>query len=84
MNKLEELKTRDSDRQKVEAWLDFIGEDDPECREEVFTHCKESIEARKYYVGRYETRSNLDRKPVPLRVPSIEPMITAKDRAAGQ
>ena len=54
-----------TDREKVLAWLDWIGEDDAECREEVFAHCRESIEARKYYVVRYETRSNFDKRPMP-------------------
>lgn len=55
MDKLAELKTRKSDRQKVIAWLDSINEHDPACREEVLQHCKDDIEARGYYVGRHES-----------------------------
>jgi len=73
-----------TDRQKVESWLDFIGEFDQSCRAEVLAHCKESTDARAYYVGRWETRSDLDKRPTQLSVPKHEPILTAKDRAAGE
>lgn len=43
-----------SDRQKVEAWLDKINEHDPACRAEVMEQCAKDREARAYYVSRYE------------------------------
>lgn len=43
-----------TDRQKVEAWLDTIGEFDPACRDEVMRECAADKEARIYYVGRAE------------------------------
>lgn len=54
MSKLAELKTRDTDRAKVERFLDYIGENDIECRNEVLSLCSTDISARKYYVSRYE------------------------------
>lgn len=50
-----------TDRAKISAWLDHIGEDDDACRNEVFEHCKADKGARAYYVGRYETRGEHDR-----------------------
>ena len=43
-----------SDRAKVNAWLDAIGEIDEACRNEVLEHCEKDKEARMYYVGRYK------------------------------
>lgn len=54
MSKLAELKTRDTDRAKVEKFLDYIGENDIECRNEVMSICSVDLSARKYYVSRYE------------------------------
>lgn len=53
MGKLAELKTRDTDRQKITAWLDHIGEHDPACREEVLLSCKNDLDARRYYLSRF-------------------------------
>lgn len=53
MDKLTELKTRETDRQKVEIWLDHIHEHDKTCRAEVLDHCKKDKDARRYYVERY-------------------------------
>lgn len=53
MGKLAELKTRDTDRQKITDWLDHINEHDPACREEVLLACKADLECRAYYVKRY-------------------------------
>lgn len=54
MSKLAELKNRDTDRAKINAWLDSIGETDQFCRDEVLDQCKADKGARAYYVGRYE------------------------------
>lgn len=43
-----------TDREKVLARLDSIGEDDPACREEVLNACAKDREVRLYYVGRGE------------------------------
>ena len=48
--KLADLKNRDTDRKKVNDWLDRIGETDPKCREEVLQACAKDLDARKYYV----------------------------------
>lgn len=53
MTKLSQLKNADSDRAKVNAWLDHIGEHDNDCRDEVLAQCKEDSSARAYYVQRY-------------------------------
>lgn len=53
MSKLAELKTRETDRQKVELWLDHINEHDPACREEVLANCKADKECRAYFVKRF-------------------------------
>lgn len=42
-----------TDRQKVQLWLDSIGETDPACRNEVLEACAKSKECRAYYVGRF-------------------------------
>lgn len=52
-SKLAEFKNQDSDRAKVEKWLDHIQEFDPACREEVLLDCKNNLDARAYYVKRY-------------------------------
>lgn len=53
MSKLAELKTRDTDRAKINAWLDHINEHDPTCRAEVLESCAKDTDARAYYVKRY-------------------------------
>ena len=53
MTAIERLKAN-SDRAKVNAWLDHIQEFDAECRAEVLAQCETDKEARAYYVGRYE------------------------------
>ena len=50
-----------SDRQKVNAWLDWIGEHDQAVRDEVLENCAKDKEARSYYVKRYEQRGEHDR-----------------------
>jgi len=48
-----------TDRQKVTAWLDHIGETDSELRDEVFNACANgtdlftAAESRAYYVAQY-------------------------------
>lgn len=69
---------------RVNDWLDWIGEHDEACRAEVIAHCKADSSAMAYYVGRWETRSNLDKRSIPLTVPAHEPIITSKDLAAGE
>jgi hypothetical protein len=54
MTKLSQLKNADTDRAKVNKWLDSIGEVDPYCRAEVLEQCKDDPDARAYYVSRYE------------------------------
>lgn len=51
---LSELKKEQTDRQKVNAWLDKIGSADEKERNEVLELCARDKEARAYYVGRYE------------------------------
>lgn len=53
MNKLEQLKNRDTDRQKVEKWLDHINEHDKATRMEVLENCAKDTSARSYYVKRH-------------------------------
>ena len=48
INRLKE----NSDRAKVNAWLDKIGEHDPDCRAEVLAQCKDDPTARQYYLSR--------------------------------
>lgn len=84
MSKLQELKTRDINQQKVGDWLDFIGEHDEQCRAEVFAHCKADTDAMAYYVGRYDTRSGLDKCPKPLTAPVHERILDRKSMAAGE
>ncbi len=47
---LSDLKSRESDRELVNAWLDRIAEFDPVCRAEVLEQCKNDIDARRFYV----------------------------------
>jgi hypothetical protein len=54
MKTLKDLQNMKSDRAKVNAWLDAIGEIDEACRNEVLEHCEKDKEARMYYVGRYK------------------------------
>lgn len=54
MTKLSQLKNVDTDREKVSKWLDFIGETDVTCRNEVMEQCKKDLDARKYFVKRFE------------------------------
>lgn len=54
MSKLSELKTRDTDRNKVNLWLDHINEHDEPTRAEVLNQCAKDKDARAYFVGRYE------------------------------
>ncbi len=54
MNKLAELKNRETDRAKVISWLASIGETDQRCIDEVLEHCKKDQEARAYYVSRHD------------------------------
>ena len=51
--KLAELKTVDTDRAKVSAWLDHINETDEVCRAEVIAQCESDKDARAYYVSRF-------------------------------
>ena len=51
--KLAELKSRDTDRQKVNLWLDHINENDQAIRAEVLENCAKDVECRAYYVSRY-------------------------------
>lgn len=51
---LKELKSEKDDIEKVGKWLDIIGEYDQKCREEVISQCRTNLDARAYYVGRYE------------------------------
>ena len=50
------LKSAMGDRDKVNVWLDSIGETDQACRAEVLERCAKDSEARAYYVMRYEER----------------------------
>ena len=58
-----------TDRQKVTAWLDHIGETDSELRDEVFNACAHgtdlftAAESRAYYVSRYNTDCALNDLP---------------------
>lgn len=52
--RLTELKNSVSDRQKVEAWLDHIGEHDKATRDEVFENCAKDKEAKAYFLRRYQ------------------------------
>ena len=54
MGKLSEVKKQSTDRAKVEAWLDSIGEHDQDCRAEVLAQCKDDKDARAYYLMRSE------------------------------
>ena len=50
MDKLAQLKSRDSDRKLINDWLDRIGETDKDIRFEVLDTCAKDVEARAYYV----------------------------------
>lgn len=52
MTAIERLQQQ-SDRQKINAWLDHIQEFDKATRDEILKMCASDIEARKYYVKRY-------------------------------
>ena len=52
MSAIERLRAN-SDRYKIEQWLDHIGEHDKDCRAEVLAQCKEDASARAYYVQRF-------------------------------
>lgn len=47
-----EINPKPTDRARVNAWLDSIGEDDPACRAEVMDACAKDKGARAYYVER--------------------------------
>lgn len=53
MTAIDRLK-ENSDRAKVNAWLDHINETDEACRAEVLEQCAKDKEARVYYVNRYK------------------------------
>lgn len=57
MNKLEELKTRSSDREKIITWLKSINAPQDEV-DELLELCKNDIECRKYYIKKYEATSD--------------------------
>lgn len=52
---LRELKSENSDIEKVRAWLAHIGETDERCIDEVLKQCAHDKEARAFFVGRYES-----------------------------
>lgn len=54
MSKLEQLKTRDTDRAKINAWLKSIGAPQDEA-DEVISNCAADRECRAYYVMRHDT-----------------------------
>lgn len=51
------LSQEKTDRQKVLEWLKSIGEDDPKCISDVIELCSKDLEARRYFVNRYEQDS---------------------------
>lgn len=53
MSKLAQLKSKDADFDKINAWLNKIGEQDQSCRDELINQCKKDIEAREFYVKKY-------------------------------
>jgi len=53
MSKLSKLKAQDTDRAKVNSFLDLIQEYDPMLRNEVLEICAKDSTARQYYVGRF-------------------------------
>ena len=53
MSAIERLRAN-SERAKVNAWLDRINETDEACRAEVLERCAKDPEARAYYVARSE------------------------------
>ena len=58
MSKLAELKSRDTDRQAINDWLDRIGENDQACRDEVLEYCKNDPDARRFYVQKAKGEIN--------------------------
>lgn len=52
-SKLAEFKNQDSDRAKVEKWLESIGAPKDEA-DEVLELCAKDTDARRYYVMRFE------------------------------
>ena len=64
MSKLADLKNQDTDREKINAWLDLIGETDSTCRAEVLKICAANPEARRYYVKRHDAEC--------IKVPAID------------
>jgi hypothetical protein len=54
MTKLANLKNGGTDREKINLWLDSVGEFDKETRGEVLEQCKNDKDARNYYLSRYE------------------------------
>lgn len=53
MSLLNSLKNQTSDLQKVNGWLDRIGETDKSCRDEVINQCRTDKKAMDYYLSRY-------------------------------
>ena len=51
---LSELKSEKSDREKVNAYLNHIKEDDMAVRAEVLKQCTQDKEARAWYVGLFD------------------------------
>lgn len=51
---LSDVKKSISDRQKVNAWLNYIQETDQACRDEVLELCAKDKEARAYFIRLYE------------------------------
>lgn len=54
MTKLAQLVNEAPDRVKINKWLDYINEKDQSIRDELLERCSKDIEARRYYVKRYE------------------------------
>lgn len=52
MADLSAIKKNAADRDKVNIFLDLIGENDVLCRNEVLAQCSVNTEAMKYYVDR--------------------------------
>ena len=41
-------------KQKIEQWLDAIGENDPQIRTETIERCRRELRARAYFLARRE------------------------------
>ena len=52
------MKSKQTDRQLVNIWLDEIGEHDPACREEVIEACK-TPDGRAYYVTQAKSNTKI-------------------------